>query len=162
MRLIKSGFHHRLAWQTAVLVIFMTAAVACKQSAKPGSDNDMVGTYTLSGGPLEQFNYVNRVSAITLMPDHTFTVTNFPVPDGALISTNGVWSVGNQTDRTEWGMDQYTAHKLLLRFPELDTVTGHISRWGVELQFLVRTSRGHGTIQYQRTNGSAANGTRTH
>ena len=147
-------------WRVVPLLLVLATVQSCKPS-KAQTDLDMVGTYSLSRNTsislLDEFDYVGRVSAIVLRPDHTFSVTNFPVLEGGsrwtpgvLISTNGQWTITTQTEKTEWGMSQYTVHKLALQIAGMDAVQGHISRWGVEVQFLVSGASFQGQVSYRR------------
>ena len=69
---------------------------------------------------------------------------------GVLISTNGQWTITTQTENTEWGMSQYTVHKLALQIAGMDAVQGHISLWAVEVRFLVSGASFQGQVSYRR------------
>ncbi len=121
----------------------------------------MAGTYALSRNTTEfvsnEFDYVGRVSALDLRPDHTFSVTNFPLikggghwTPGELVSTNGQWMISTRMQKDEWGMSQYTVHEIIFQIPGMDPIMGHIRRWGVEVILMVNFSNRQGLISYKR------------
>ena len=102
LTLIAPVIGRRLSLWHAVLLSLVTATVpGCKQSKTP-SDADMAGTYALSRNTPEfvsdEFDYVGRVSAFDLRPNHTLSVTNFP-----LIKGSGYWAPGELI--YQWTMD---------------------------------------------------------
>ena len=161
LNLIAPVIGRRLSLWHVVLLSLVTATVpGCKQSKAP-SDADMAGTYALSRNTPEivskEFDYVGRVSALELRPDHTFSVTNFPLikgggywTPGELVSTNGQWMIRTRMQKDEWGMSQYAVHEIVFQIPGMDPIRGHISRWGAEVSFMANFSNRQGLISYKR------------